>query len=111
MAQHSPGTPIDLPAILASAAAVQGEMREAQERLTGSEVEGTSGGGMVRVRLGGDLLLREVAIDPAAFKTEDAELVGEMIQAATNEAIRAAQELAASMLGGITAGGRLREAL
>jgi hypothetical protein len=86
-------------------------MQAAQQRLKESEVEGTSGGGMVRVRLGGDLLLRAVAIDPAAFEEKDAELVGDMVQAATNEAIRAAQELAASMLGGITAGGRLREGL
>jgi DNA-binding YbaB/EbfC family protein len=111
MAQHSPGTGIDLPTILANAAAVQGEMAEAQQRLKDSEVVGTSGGGMVKVRLGGDLLLREVAIDPAAFETGEAELVGEMFQAAMNDAVRAAQELAASMLGGITAGGRLREGL
>jgi DNA-binding YbaB/EbfC family protein len=111
MLQHSPGTGIDLPTMLAKAAAVQGEMAKAQERLKDSGVVGTSGGGIVRVRLGGDLLLREVAIDPAAFENGDAELVGEMFQAAMNDAMRAAQELASSMLGGVTAGGQLREGL
>jgi hypothetical protein len=111
MAQHSPGTGIDLPTILANAAAVQGEMQEAQDRLKQSEVLGTSGGGMVKVTLGGDLLIRQVSIDPRALEGDDAELVGELFQAAMNEAMRAAQELAASMLGGITAGGRLREGL
>lgn len=111
MARHSPGTSIDLPTILAKAAVVQGEMQEAQDRLKGSEVVGTSGGGMVKIRLGGDLLLREVAIDPRVLESEDVELVGELFQAAMNEAMRAAQELAASMLAGITAGGRLQEGL
>jgi DNA-binding YbaB/EbfC family protein len=111
MARHSPGTGIDLPTILASAAAAQGEMAKARERLKDSEVVGTAGGGMVRITLGGDLLLREVSIDPAAVETGDADLVGEMFQAAMNEAMRAAQELAASMLGDITAGGLLREGL
>jgi DNA-binding YbaB/EbfC family protein len=111
MAQHSPGTRIDLPKILANAAAVQGEMQDAQLRLKESEVEGTSGGGMVRIRLGGDLLVRQVVIDPSALEIEDVELVGEAVQAAMNEAMRAAQDLAGSMLASITAGGRLPEGL
>lgn len=110
MPRHSPGTGIDLPRVLANAAAVQGEMEDAKARLRESEVEGTSGGGMVTVRLGGDLLVREVSIDPGALE-EDAELVGEMVQAAINQAIGAARELAVSMLGGITAGGSLRKGL
>lgn len=111
MAQHSPGTGIDLPAVLANAAAVQGEMQKAQDILKESEVEGTSGGGVIRVKLGGDLLVRAVTIHPSVFEDEDAELLGELFQAAMNEALRAAQELAASTLGGITAGGRLQGGL
>ncbi len=110
MPRHSPGTGINLPKVLANAVAVQGEMEEAKVRLRESEVEGRSGGGLVTVRLGGDLVVREVSVDPAALE-EDAELVGEMVQAAINQAIGAARELAASMLGGITAGGSLREGL
>jgi DNA-binding YbaB/EbfC family protein len=111
MAQHSPGTRIDIPRILANAAAVQSEMQDAQLRLKESEVEGTPGGGMVRIRLGGDLLVRQVVIDPSALEVEDVELVGEAVQAAMNQAIRAAQDLASSVLGGITAGGHFSEGL
>lgn len=111
MAQHSPGTGIDLPTVLANAAAIQAEMHKAQKQLRESEVEGTSGGGAVRVRIGGDLLVREVRIDPTALADGDVGLIGEAVQAAMNKAMLAAQELAGSILGGITAGGRLRGGL
>jgi DNA-binding YbaB/EbfC family protein len=59
---------------------------------------------MVKVKMSGDLQLREIAIDPEAIDPEEAELLSEMVQAAVNEAIRAAQELAASKMGPITGG-------
>ena len=44
--------------------------------------------------MGGDLTLREIAIDPEAIDPEEAEMLAEMVQAAVNEGLRAAQELA-----------------
>jgi hypothetical protein len=57
---------------------------------------------MVKVKMGGDLTLREITIDPDAVDPEEAELLAEMVQAAVNEALRSAQELAGSKMGGIT---------
>jgi nucleoid-associated protein EbfC len=59
---------------------------------------------MVKVKVGGDLTLREIAIDPEAIEPEEAELLADMVQAAVNEGLRAAQELASSKMGGITGG-------
>jgi hypothetical protein len=59
---------------------------------------------MVKVKMGGDLTLREIEIDPEAIDPEEADLLAEMVQAAVNEALRAAQELAESKMGGITGG-------
>jgi len=59
---------------------------------------------MVKVKMGGDLTLREIAIDPEAIDPEEADLLAEMVQAAVNEALRAAQALAESKMGGITGG-------
>ena len=56
--------------------------------------------------MSGDLRLLEIAIDPEAIDPEDAELLQDMVLAAVNEAIRSAQELATSKLGGIAGGGR-----
>jgi DNA-binding YbaB/EbfC family protein len=86
---------------------LQGEMVEAQEKLKDEVVEASAGGGMVKVKMSGDLRLLEIAIDPEAIDPEDPELLQDMVTAAVNEGIRAAQELATSKLGGIAGAGGL----
>jgi DNA-binding YbaB/EbfC family protein len=81
---------------------MQTEMLQAQEALKDEVVEASAGGGMVKVKVGGDLTLREIVIDPEAIDPEDADMLAEMVQAAVNEGLRAAQELASSKMGGIT---------
>ena len=83
---------------------MQAEMAKAQEQLAGEVVEASAGGGMVTVKVSGDLELREIKIDPEAVDPEDVELLQDMVLAATNEAIRSAQELANRKLGGLTGG-------
>jgi nucleoid-associated protein EbfC len=94
----------DVNALMKQAQQMQTQMLEAQERLKEETVEASAGGGMVKVTMGGDLTLRAITIDPEAIEPEEAELLADMVQAAVNEAIRAAQELAASKMGGITGG-------
>jgi DNA-binding YbaB/EbfC family protein len=83
---------------------MQDEMLQAQESLKDEVVEASAGGGMVKVKMGGDLTLREIVIDPEAIDPEDAEMLAEMVQAAVTEGLRAAQQLAESKMGGITGG-------
>jgi DNA-binding YbaB/EbfC family protein len=83
---------------------MQDEMLQAQESLKDEVVEASAGGGMVKVKMGGDLTLREIVIDPEAIDPEDAEMLAEMVQAAVNEGLRVAQQLAESKMGGITGG-------
>jgi DNA-binding YbaB/EbfC family protein len=59
---------------------------------------------MVKVKMTGDLKLTELKIDPEAIDPEDAEVLEDMVTAAVNEALRAAQDLAQSKLGGATGG-------
>ncbi len=103
MTRGGPGG-FDMNALMKQAQQMQRQMLEAQEQLKDEVVEASAGGGMVKVKMGGDLTLREVAIDPEAVDPEEAELLAEMVQAAVNEALRAAQELAGSKMGGITGG-------
>jgi len=91
-------------AMLKQAQQMQAEMMQAQEQLKGEVVEASAGGGMVKVKVSGDLVLKEILIDPEAIDSDDAEMLADMVQAAVNEGIRAAQELAASKMGGITGG-------
>ncbi|MET0559608.1 MAG: YbaB/EbfC family nucleoid-associated protein [Solirubrobacterales bacterium] len=91
-------------ALMKQAQQMQSEMLKAQEQLKDEVVEASAGGGMVKVKVGGDLTLREITIDPEAIDPEEAEMLAEMVQAAVNEGIRAAQQVAESKMGGITGG-------
>src|SRR5262245_11290843 len=79
----------------------QSEMAKAQEQLAEETVEASAGGGMVKVTITGDMKLQEITISPDAIDPEDPELLQDMVTAAVSEAIRSAQELASSKLGGI----------
>ncbi len=83
---------------------MQGEMLKAQEELKGEVVEASAGGGMVKVKIGGDLEIKEIVIDPGAIDPDDPEILQDMTLAAINEAIRSAQDLANSKMGGLTGG-------
>ncbi len=83
---------------------MQSEMLKVQEALKAELVEASAGGGMVTAKITGDLELRELTIDPQAVDPDDVELLQDMVLAAVNEAIRAAQELAATKMGAATGG-------
>ena len=87
--------------LLKQAQQMQAEMAKAQEQLKDETVEASAGGGMIKVTMTGDMQLREITISPEAIDPEDPELLQDMVTAAVNEALRAAQELAASKMGGI----------
>jgi len=79
---------------------MQADMMAAQEKLKDEEVQGTAGGGAVKVTMSGDLEVKQVYIDPKAIDPDDPELLEDMVLAAVNEALRSAQALVQSRLGG-----------
>jgi nucleoid-associated protein EbfC len=83
---------------------MQADMAKMQEDLANEVVEASAGGGMVTVQVTGSVEIKSIKIDRAAVDPEDVEMLEDMIMAATNEALRSAQELANKKLGGITAG-------
>lgn len=83
---------------------MQTKMALAQEELADETVEASAGGGMVTVVVTGSLEVREVRIKPEAVDPDDVEMLQDLVTAATNEALRAAQELASRKLGGATGG-------
>jgi nucleoid-associated protein EbfC len=90
--------------MMAQVQKMQKDMELAQEELRSEVVEASAGGGMVTVKVSGDLQVREVRIDPDAVDPQDVEILADMVLAAVNEALRMAQELAERKLGGATAG-------
>ena len=83
---------------------MQADMARAQEQLKDEEVTATAGGGMVTVRVSGDLVVKGIEIKPDATDPGDPELLQDMVLAAVNEGLRSAQELAASKMSGLTGG-------
>ncbi|MDO8963481.1 MAG: YbaB/EbfC family nucleoid-associated protein [Coriobacteriia bacterium] len=72
----------------------QAQMARAQEELANEHVEASVGGGAVKVTMSGDLKVTSVAIDPRAVDPDDVAMLEDMVAAATNEALRQAQDLA-----------------
>lgn len=90
--------------MLRQAQKMQQEMEAAQERLRDELLEASAGGGVVKVQVSGDLEVKSVRIDPGAVDPDDVEILCEMVMAATNEALRQAQQLAAERMGSLTGG-------
>ncbi|HET8980613.1 MAG TPA: YbaB/EbfC family nucleoid-associated protein [Solirubrobacteraceae bacterium] len=96
--------PPNMQQLLKQAQKMQEDMLAAQESLKDEVVDASAGGGMVSVKVTGDLEVKEIRIDPQAVDPEDVELLQDMVLAAVNEGLRAAQELAASKMGSIAGG-------
>ncbi len=73
---------------------VQQKMKEAQEQLKDIIVEGEAGGGMVRASANGKKELVGLEIDPSLVNQEDKDMMRDLVIAATNKALEAADERA-----------------
>ncbi|WP_027410571.1 YbaB/EbfC family nucleoid-associated protein [Anoxybacteroides tepidamans] len=83
---------------------MQKEMQKAQEELAEKKVEGTAGGGMVTVVANGHKQILEVNIKEEVVDPEDIEMLQDLILAATNDALKKADELTAETMGQFTKG-------
>jgi nucleoid-associated protein EbfC len=95
---------MDVGKMLQQVQQMQAEMAKAQEELANETVEASAGGGMVTVKATGALEITEVKISPEAIDPDDPEMLSDMVIAAVNEAIRSAQSLAETRLGGAMGG-------
>jgi DNA-binding YbaB/EbfC family protein len=77
---------MNINAMMRQAQEVQKRMGEMQERLARIEVEGQSGGGMVKAVLNGKGEARKLAIDPSLVVKEDVEMLEDLVVAAFNDA-------------------------
>jgi DNA-binding YbaB/EbfC family protein len=90
---------MDFEKLLQQAQQMQEQMAKAQEELAKETVEASAGGGMVTAKATGALEITEIKISPEAIDPDDPELLADMVLAAVNEALRAAQNLVESKLG------------
>jgi DNA-binding YbaB/EbfC family protein len=99
---------MDLQQLLAAAQQMQDHLMSAQQELADAEVEGTSGGGLVKARVNGqgelvDLTISPAAIDPAD-RADTAQTVADLVLAAVRNAYRAVGDLQQEKMGPLAAG-------
>ncbi len=95
---------MDIEQIMQAAANVQAEMAKAQDALDAHEVEGVSGGGLVKVRASAKGRIIGLSIDASMFRAEDKEMVEDLIVAAFNDAKQKADQVANAEMQKMTAG-------
>jgi len=90
--------------MMKQAADMQKNMQRVQEELKERTVEFSSGGGVVTVVAGGDISVKSVKIDPKVIDPEDAEMLEDLVFAAIDGALTAAQNMVSEEMGKVTAG-------
>jgi len=84
---------------------MQENMQKMQAEMASMEVHGESGGGMVKVVMGGDRVVRRTEIDSSLWEENDKDLLEDLVTAAVNSALQSVedmmQEKQKAMLGGM----------
>jgi hypothetical protein len=88
----------DLGGLMKQAQAMQEKLREAQARLAETEIEGISGGGLVRLTLKGDGELARLVIEESLVQPGEGEIIADLIIAAHAEARRKLDATQAEMM-------------
>ncbi|ANE23188.1 MAG: YbaB/EbfC family nucleoid-associated protein [Eggerthellaceae bacterium] len=95
---------MDMKKMMRQAQKMQAQLAQAQEEIKDMEHEATAGGGMVKVVVTGEMMVKSISIDPEAVDPEDVEMLQDMVLAATNEALRGMAEISSARLNSVTGG-------
>jgi len=94
----------DLMGLMKQAQAMQEKFQQAQAELDTLEVEGTSGGGVVTVKVSGKGHLKAISIDPSLLNADEKEILEDLIVAAMNDARGKAERAAETRMAEMTKG-------
>ncbi|WP_294339767.1 YbaB/EbfC family nucleoid-associated protein [uncultured Sphingomonas sp.] len=90
--------------IMAMAQNVQDELRKAQANLDTIEVEGVSGGGLVKVKASAKGRIMSVAIDDSLMQPSEKQMLEDLVAAAFNDARTKADAASSTEMGKLTSG-------
>src|SRR5690349_9181358 len=94
----------DFLGMMKQAAQLQSKMQALQDELANVEVEGTSGGGLVSVRMTAKMEVRGVKIDPSLAKPDETEILEDLLVTALNDARRKAEGAMQEKMQALTGG-------
>ncbi|MBQ0042655.1 MAG: YbaB/EbfC family nucleoid-associated protein [Lachnospiraceae bacterium] len=98
------GMPGGMNNLMKQAQRMQRQMEESQKELETKEFTAAAGGGAVSVTVSGKKEVLKVVISPEAVDPDDVEMLQDLIMAATNEALKQAEEASSAMMGKMTGG-------
>jgi DNA-binding YbaB/EbfC family protein len=98
------GMPGNMNNLMKQAQKMQKQMEEAQKALQETDYEGTAGGGVVKVVVSGNKVVKSVSLAEEVVDPDDIEMLEDLIVAATNEALRAMEEDAQNKMGRLAGG-------
>ena len=98
------GMPTNMTSLMKQAQKMQKQTEDMQVQMDNERFEATSGGGAIKAVVTGKKELIELKINPEAVDPDDVEMLEDMIKAAVNAAIKAAEEKVSSQMGQMTGG-------
>ncbi|UDL96077.1 MULTISPECIES: YbaB/EbfC family nucleoid-associated protein [Lichenihabitans] len=94
----------DVMGLMKQAQAMQARLGEVQAELEQLQVEGVSGGGLVRLVLTAKGQMKSITIDPSLMKEDEREILEDLIVTASDDARRKAERVAEERMKAVTAG-------
>jgi DNA-binding YbaB/EbfC family protein len=94
----------DISQIMRQAQQMQAKINEAQKKLEAMEVDGSSGGGMVKLRITGKNALVSISIDPSLMVGDEREILEDLIKAAHDDARRKLEDSQNEEMKGLSGG-------
>lgn len=95
---------LNMQTLMKQAQQMQKKLQEEQEKLAQEEVEGSSGGGMVKVNLNGKYAMSGLKIDPSLVNADETDILEDLIMAAYNDARGKIDEKMNSSMNSLTGG-------
>ena len=98
------GKGFDLGGLFRQAQQLQEKLASVQQEIGARTVEASAGGGMVTAVVSGKLEVVQLRIEPSLLEKPDADMLQDLVVAAVNEGIRAAQRMLSEEMGKLTGG-------
>ncbi|MBU2511860.1 YbaB/EbfC family nucleoid-associated protein [bacterium] len=95
---------LDMNGLMKKAKEMQKTLAEKKENAAGKTVDVSVGGGMVQIKMNGNLETLSVKVDPEIVDKNEIEILEDLIRAACNEAVRKAKELVSTEFSDIMSG-------
>ncbi len=95
---------LNIQGIMKQAQAMQKKMEDMQNQLAQQEVEGSSGGGMVKVTLNGKFEMKKLEIDKSLVVADEADILEDLIVAAHNDAKNKVEAMMSDGMKNVTGG-------